>query len=104
KGNSYQAAGHELSNPQALWDKFIEGKEPVVLGRKAIGKFKSAYPEGITSEKNSKKSNETAAPLTESQKESAVIVFADVDFIHDQFSFKNTFLGLAVANDNSALF
>ena len=33
-----------------------------------------------------------------------MIVFSDVDFINDQFAFKKSFLGAAVANDNSTLF
>ncbi len=119
KGNSYTAFGYELNNPQALWNKFSEGSDPVVMGIKAIGKFKTAFPDGpvlsdlSTSEKDNKKEkkgkgksnhNTNLNILKESQKESAVIVFSDVDFINDQFAFKNTFLGAARANDNSTLF
>ena len=114
KGNSYQAVGYELNNPQALWNKFSEGTKPVVLGYKAVGKFKTAFPDGFTAtetedkkdEKDAKKDEkkQLAAPLKESTKESAIIVFADVDFIANQFAFKNTFVGMAVANDNSTLF
>lgn len=112
KGNSYQAYSYELGNPQALWSKFQEGNEPVVLAYKAVGKFKSAYPDGIKdteeSKKESKKGDEKQTSkeetITQSVKDSAVIVFSDVDFLSDQFSFKQTFLGLTAANDNSTLF
>ena len=100
KGNSYTAIGHELNNPQMLVNKFREGDKPVVMGYKALGKFRTAFPVGIKPEKGKKK----ADFVKESQKESAVLVFSDVDFINDQFAFRRTFLGLAVSNDNSAIF
>lgn len=99
KGNEYTAKGYEFNNPQALWNKFSEGSEPVVIAYKAVGKFKSAYPDGL---KNKKQESKQA--VKESNKESGVIVFSDVDFIADQFAFKKSFLGLARANDNSTIF
>lgn len=109
KGNSYTAMGYELNNPQALWNKFSEGSKPVVIAYKATGKFKSAFPDGlkVKEDKDKKKKNkkeEKVEVVKESTKENAVIVFSDVDFINDQFAFKKTFLGMAVANDNSTLF
>ena len=100
KGNGYTAIGHELNNPQMLWNKFREGSKPVVLGHKALGKYRTAFPVGVKPEKGKKK----AKVVKESEKASAVVVFSDVDFINDQFAFKRTFLGLAVSNDNSAIF
>ena len=41
--------------------------------------------------------------LKKSSKESAIIVFSDIDFIHDQFSFKTTVFGIGLNNDNSTL-
>lgn len=109
KGNSYTAMGYELNNPQALWKKFSEGSKPVVIAYKATGKFKSAFPDGIKikvdkDKKKKDKKEEKNEVVKESTKENAVIVFSDVDFINDQFAFKKTFLGMAVANDNSTLF
>lgn len=109
KGNSYTAQGYELNNPQALWNKFSEGTKPVVIAYRAMGKFKTAFPDGVnkTSSKDKKKKSkkeEKAEVVKESTKENAVVVFSDVDFINNQFAFKNTFLGMAVANDNSTLF
>ena len=90
KGNRYTAKAHELSRPRILWEKFTEGESPVVMGAKVMGKFKTAFP-GKAKEK-------------ESKKESAVVIFSDVDFISDQFAFRQTFFGPATANDNSTLF
>ncbi len=97
KGNSYKAVGYELNNPQTLWRKFTEGTKPVVIAYKSLGKYKTAFPKGV---KDIVKTDEV---IKESSKESAIIIFSDVDFINDQFAFKNTFLGMAVANDNSTL-
>jgi ABC-type uncharacterized transport system involved in gliding motility auxiliary subunit len=112
KGNSYTAVPYEMNNPQALWNKFTEGSEPVVIAYKAMGKYKTAFPNGIKEEPKDKKKKATSKKekskkdelVKESSKESAIIVFSDVDFLSDQFAFKNTFLGPAVANDNSTLF
>ena len=119
KGNSYTAMGYELNSPQALWNKFSEGSKPVVIAYKALGKFKTAFPDGVKSTEtkdekkdgskakrssNVKNDKDKVEVVKESTKESAVIIFSDVDFINDQFAFKNTFLGMAAANDNSTLF
>lgn len=119
-GNSYKGDARLLNNPAALWESFEEGTEPVILAYKALGKFKTAFPDGApkkpeTKEDESKEDEnkgisapEVAANpgkfISESQKESAIIVFSDVDFIADQFAFKNSFLGPAVANGNSTIF
>jgi ABC-2 type transport system permease protein len=110
KGNSYTAQGYELNNPQALWNKFSEGSKPVVIAYRAVGKYKTAFPDGVKKTEDKKESkkkdkeDKKAEVVKESTKESAVIVFSDVDFINDQFAFKKSFLGAAVANDNSTLF
>ena len=119
KGNSYTAIGYELNNPQMIWNKFQEGSAPVIIAYKAVGTFKTAFPDGVKVEdekdkknngkkkgtnKNDKSSATPEAIIKESQKESAVVVFSDVDFITNDFAFKNTFLGPSVANDNSTLF
>ncbi|MBT4761796.1 MAG: GldG family protein [Bdellovibrionaceae bacterium] len=108
KGNTYTAEGYEFSNPAALWEKFSEGTKPLVLGYKIIGKFKSAYPTGITVDVDNKdkKSNvktKTLTGLTASTKEAAIIMFSDVDFIHDQFAFKQNMFGTSISNNNSTL-
>lgn len=102
KGNTYQAKGYELNNPESLWKKFNEGSEPVVMAYKALGKYKTAFPDGLKQTEDKK--NEKVEIVKESKKESAIIVFSDVDFLSDQFAFKQSFLGAAIANDNSTLF
>ena len=115
KGNSYTAQGYELNNPTALWNKFVEGSAPVVIAYKILGKYKTAFPKGAAetkedADKNKKKNKKKDKPknianiIQSSAKESAIIIFADVDFLNDQFAFKNTFLGPAPSNDNSGLF
>ncbi len=105
KGNSYTAAPFEMNNPGALWDKFQEGTKPVVIAYKALGKYQTAFPEGIKADKEKgQKRVAKAQVVPSSEKESAIIVISDVDFINDRFSFKNTFLGPAMANNNSTLF
>ena len=105
KGNSYRASGFELNNPSMLWSKFSEGTKAMPIAYKITGKFNSAYPEGIkpeTSQKNKK--GETPKVIVKSEKNSAIIIYPDVDFIANQFAFKNSFLGLTLANNNSTLF
>ncbi|MCB0413007.1 MAG: GldG family protein, partial [Bdellovibrionales bacterium] len=47
KGNTYRAQQQMLRNPVALWDLFHEGSEPIYMGLKIQGHFKSAFPNGI---------------------------------------------------------
>ena len=111
KGNSYTAHIHELNNPSRLWKNFSDGNKPVIIAQKILGKFKTAFPKGLENEEKGKKKkkakNQEAPPkeelIQESQKESAIIVFADVDFIADPFAFKQSFFGTALANNNSTL-
>jgi|GEM_PF-344702 len=105
KGNVYRASGFELNNPPALWSNFSEGSEPVPLAYKLSGTFESAFPDGIkATEKDQGTKKEKNEVLKRSAKKSAIVVFPDVDFIADQFAFKKSFLGLALANNNSTLF
>ncbi|MCY4643799.1 MAG: GldG family protein [Bacteriovoracales bacterium] len=106
KGNGYTAASHEINNPARLFEKFSEGTSPVVIAYRVVGEFETAFPAGVVPDpKDKKKKKKGKTPIIKkSQKESAVIVFSDVDFISDQFAFKNTFFGPALANGNSTLF
>jgi ABC-type uncharacterized transport system involved in gliding motility auxiliary subunit len=116
KGGVYEASEMELNSPGTLWNRFSPG-EGANLGVKLVGKFKSAFPDGITVErvekgkdkkgknaKKEKKRTEKITGLKVSKKPSSIIVFSDVDFIHNQFAFKESIFGLALANDNSSLF
>lgn len=111
KGNSFNVYGPELANPASMDSSFTEGSEPRPLAYKIVGQFKSAYPSGVDVENeetdakgNKKKVKSKLTGLTESKKDGAVIVVADVDFLHDQFSFQRTILGAAMANDNAKFF
>ncbi len=100
KGNSYSANQGDFS---FMLENFRDGSSPVVLGYKLTGHFDSAFPSGliIESEKNKKKEQKTGHK--ESQKDGAVIIFADIDFISNQFAFRNNLFGLSLANDNASL-
>lgn len=78
EGNTYQAGAFEMNHPEVLMDQFKTGTAKIPMAMKSIGKW--------------------------GEKESAVIVIADVDFIEDQFAFQQTFLGPALVNDNPKLF
>ena len=95
KGNKYNLEEFERTNPQDFWNKFKDGKEPLPLGYKVLGKFQTAFPEGIEGEKD---------VIKVSEKESAIVIYSDTDFITDQFAFRQTFFGPALANANSTIF
>ena len=99
KGNSFQATDMELNDPISLWSNFSEGLG-TIMGVKIVGNFNSAFPQGITVEK----SGEKLTGLIKSERDSSIIIISDVDFIHNQFAFKETLFGLALSNDNADLF
>lgn len=108
KGNFYEVTPMELNNTANLWAKFQEGSEPIYFALKSFGKYKTFFPNGSPKEENSgktkdkkDKSKTPSEHIMESQKESALLVVSDVDFLADSYSFKRSFLGLAPANDNS---
>ncbi|HAZ11314.1 MAG: hypothetical protein A2X86_20450 [Bdellovibrionales bacterium GWA2_49_15] len=107
KGSTYEVYPHELADPRIFWNKMEDGKTPVVMGMKSFGKFKTAFPDGVVitnTDKDTKKTTtEKKTGMLESTKDAVVVVIADVDFIAAQFAFKQTFLGLTAANDNSTL-
>lgn len=115
KGNEYRVSPYMLNNAQATWSQFSEGTG-VNIAMRAMGKFKTAYPNGPTFKKEEEKSKKTKKAkkkkedadkkdyLTESKKESAVVLIADVDFLNDNFSLRQSFLGSQSINDNIALF
>jgi len=122
RGNSWKVAGsYELMFPDLtrLMSKFIEGTEPVAMGYLVTGRFKSSFPNGIEIEvapskedssdktedpNDKKKTTKRITGLTEAEKDCAVVVFTDVDFISDMLAYRDFFpFGKAVAGDNSAL-
>jgi ABC-type uncharacterized transport system involved in gliding motility auxiliary subunit len=81
----------EFSSDQVMKDFVASDKEHPIAMRLA-GKFKTAFPDGkpasdsAEGEDSEKESGSDASHLTESQKETAVILIGDVDFVADQFS------------------
>jgi ABC-type uncharacterized transport system involved in gliding motility auxiliary subunit len=69
-------------DPQLSFRKFAADDKVYNLAVRLTGKFKTAFPEGRPSDKGKKKKGEF---LTESQKQPAVIILADSDFLYDEF-------------------
>lgn len=92
-------------NPSRLWDRFVEGTEPVQMGYLITGKLTTSFPAGITITSDDPNTpEEQRTGLTESADEDcAVAVFADVDFISDVVAYQNSLFGTTVVGDNSAL-
>jgi len=115
EGNTWQVSSpYELMYPEpsSLMKRFSKGTRPVVMGYMVTGRFKSAYPDGITIEveqqdpndpNDTKKVTKKLTGLTEAAKDCAVVVFSDVDFISNQLAYQETFFGNIVVGDNSAL-
>lgn len=89
--------------PEKVIKEFSGGKSKLTLAYRVSGKFRTAFPEGITASDDDE-GKKTMPQLTESGKESTVIVFADADFISDRFSARVTnFFGqkiISLINDN----
>ncbi len=117
-GNAWKvASSFELMfpDPAKMMASFVDGEQPVAMGYLVTGRFKSSFPEGIEVEvdapadPNAKDPNEAGkikkhiAGLKEATGDGAVVVFADVDFLTDQFAYANSLFGKMVMGDNSAL-
>lgn len=108
-GNTYKAGPYELNSPQILWNKFKEGIKSVPLGLKIVGKFKTAFPEGVSYEEKTNEGKKEVTKtkkltgITEAAKESAIIIYPDVDFISDRYAFQQTIFGTAMQNENANL-
>ena len=119
RGNTWKISSpYELMMPDAtaLMRKFTDGEEPVAMGYQVIGKFKSAFPDGIeitASEENETEGEgeEEKGPktkkitgITQAAEECIVMVFSDVDFISDNVAYQQSIFGMkAVVGDNSAM-
>ena len=118
RGNSWQVRSpYELMQMDGarLMSYFKPGSEAVTMGYLASGRFKSAYPNGVTisAEDDDQKGNadeevkkgatKTLTGLTEADADCAVAVFADVDFVSDIVAYQKTLFGTMTVEDNSAL-
>ena len=109
----------DLNAGATLRDAFAPGEEPLVLAYFVRGKLPTAFPDGVDyPDKEAERPPNLPPeievpppddaqiihrdPLTEEERgEAAVVVFADVDFIHDQIAFlQNPFGIIQAANDN----
>jgi len=115
RGNSITVSGpYELMflEPSKLRSRFTVGFEPVSLAYLVTGRFKSGFPDGIEIEveqktedpNETKKIKKQIKGLTQAEKDCAVVVFADVDFISDTLAYRDfSIFGKAPLGDNSAL-
>jgi hypothetical protein len=113
RGNTWTVSSPlELLNPDytAIMRKFLDGSSAVHLAYMVTGKFKSAFPDGLDVAVAADPQNLAAKPqttkqtgLTESADDSAVIVFADVDFISDRLAYQKSFFGVSPVADNASL-
>ena len=99
-------------DPSKLMSKFFPGAEPVPMGYLVTGRFRSSFPGGIEIEveQESEDPNETRkikqhiTGMTQAEKDCAVVIFSDVDFISDMLAYYDfSIFGKAVSGDNSAL-
>jgi ABC-type uncharacterized transport system involved in gliding motility auxiliary subunit len=121
RGNSWKVEGPWdwiRIVPEKFMRYFTPGTSPVLMGCLVKGRFKSAFPDGIEvdeesddDESGADESGDEASEneegmkrrtgLTEATADCAVVVIADVDFITDQFAYRNTFFGIKVALGNN---
>ena len=109
----------DLNDGAKLRDAFLPGEAPLALAYMVRGKLPTAFPEGVdypdreaVRPPNLPPEIEVPPPddveiihrdpLSEEERsEAAVVVFADVDFVHDQIAFlQNPFGIVQAANDN----
>jgi ABC-2 type transport system permease protein len=107
--NSYELM---FLDGESLMKKFTDGTKPEVMGYLITGRLKSSFPNGIEVETKSKDPNDPNETVTkttqvtglkEAEKDCAVIVFSDVDFISDIIAYQTSFFGSMVIGDNAAL-
>ena len=114
RGNEWQVSSpFELMSPDlsSLMRKFTDGAKPAAIGYQVIGKFKSAFPEGIEITEEEKddegeKKVRKVTGITEATQDCVVTVYADVDFISDMdnIAYHSTIFGKTVVGDNASLF
>jgi ABC-type uncharacterized transport system involved in gliding motility auxiliary subunit len=115
QGNIIAVSGpYELMflEPSKLSARFTPGFEPVPMGYMVTGRFKSSFPDGIEIEveektedpNETKKIKKQIKGLTQADKDCAVVVFADVDFITDTLAYSDfSIFGKIPFGDNSTL-
>lgn len=118
EGNTFEPDQMSLRrlNPKALMSDFAAGSKPIVTAALVTGKFKSAFPNGITkpaenSDSESadidksdelEKAPEVVTGIIEAQQDCTIAVFTDVDFISDSFAYNVTPFGASPNGDNAS--
>lgn len=106
RGNNWSVSSpYELMmpNPKAMMDKFFDGIKPVNMGYLITGKFKSAFPDGVTVQDDPNVAPVKLTGIAEATGNCAVVVFSDVDFITDMLAYQKSFFGMAPQRDNATL-
>ncbi len=115
QGNSITVSGpYELMflDHSKLQGRFAVGFKPVSLAYLVTGRFKSGFPDGIEIEveqktedpNETKKIKKQIKGLIQAEKDCAVVVFADVDFISNTLAYRDfSIFGKVPFGDNSAL-
>ena len=120
RGNSWRTTSPYdlmMMNPDNLMKRFSAGTEPVAMAYMVTGSFVSAFPNGVVVPPDEDSSDTADDPcatapeprqltgLTQAdpEKDCAVVVIADVDFITDMLAYRQTFFGTTVVGDNSGL-
>ncbi len=88
------------SDPDTIVNRYKEGNTPVVLGYKLTGKFKSAFPDGIILPDDKDKKPKKVEGLKESEKETTIVVYSDVDMLNNFVAFQESFFGVNAYGDN----
>jgi ABC-type uncharacterized transport system involved in gliding motility auxiliary subunit len=107
-GNSWKIESpYELMIPDAgAWMKrFVKGTRPVHMAYQVTGKFKTAFPEGITvrDESDPNSQPEKVTGLSQAAAKCAVAVITDVDFLTDGMAYQRSPFGLVAVRDNGSL-
>ena len=98
-------------NPKGLLSEFKDGSSAVVTAALVTGKFKSAFPDGITkpaaeaegeNAEEAVKAPEVVTGITEAENDCTIAVYADVDFISDSFAYNVTPFGASPNGDNAS--
>ncbi|MBW2673847.1 MAG: Gldg family protein [Deltaproteobacteria bacterium] len=88
------------SDPETIENRFKEGNKPAVMGYKLTGKFKSAFPDGVIMKDDKDKQPKKYEGLKESDKQTSVVVYSDIDILSDFVAFQESFFGVAASGDN----
>jgi ABC-type uncharacterized transport system involved in gliding motility auxiliary subunit len=88
------------SDPDTIAERYKEKGAPIVVGYKLTGKFKTAFPDGITLPDEKDKKPKKYESVKETQKDTSIVVFSDVDMLCNFVAFQESFFGVTAYGDN----